>query len=116
LASIYFWQNRKNYAPTVWHPTWQILATWQISPPPRTYLRAEHERASLAHLASRAYLSGALRSLSGALRSFSGFLLILPSPNGKLLKKVYFSLVINLSKLPNHDICQVNFSKLLEML
>jgi estrone sulfotransferase len=32
LASIYFWQNRKNCAPTVWHPTWQILATWQISP------------------------------------------------------------------------------------
>jgi hypothetical protein len=32
LSSIYFWQNRKNCAPIVWHPTWQILATWQISP------------------------------------------------------------------------------------
>jgi hypothetical protein len=32
LASIYFWQNRKNYAPTVWHLTWQILTTWQIFP------------------------------------------------------------------------------------
>jgi hypothetical protein len=32
LVSIYFWQNRKNCAPTVWYPTWQILATWQISP------------------------------------------------------------------------------------
>jgi hypothetical protein len=27
-----------------------------------------------------------------------------------------FSLVIYFSKLPNHDICQVNFGKLLEML
>jgi hypothetical protein len=27
-----------------------------------------------------------------------------------------FSLAIYFSKLPNHDICQVNFGKLLEML
>jgi hypothetical protein len=34
-------------------------------PSPRAYLRAERERASLVHPASRAYLSGALRFLAG---------------------------------------------------
>jgi hypothetical protein len=34
-------------------------------PLPRAYLRAERKRASLAHPASRAYLSGALRFLAG---------------------------------------------------
>jgi hypothetical protein len=34
-------------------------------PPPRAYLRAEREHAWLAHPASRAYLSGALRFLAG---------------------------------------------------
>ena len=31
-------------------------------------------------------------------------------------KESIFSLAIYFRKLPNHDICQVNFSKLLEML
>jgi hypothetical protein len=61
LASIYFWQNRKNCAPTVWHPTWQILATWQISPL-HAYICA---LSASAHPASRANLSGALRFLAG---------------------------------------------------
>jgi hypothetical protein len=54
--------------------------------------------------------------LSGAVRSLSGPLLILPSPNDKLLRETIFSLAIYFSMLPNHDICQVNFGKLLEML
>jgi hypothetical protein len=109
LTSIYFWQNRKNCAPTVWHPTWQI-------PPPRAYLRAERERASLAHPASRAYLSGALRFLAGLFVRLAGLFLFYQVQMANSWREYIFSLVIYLSKLPNHDICQVNFNKLLEML
>jgi uncharacterized membrane protein YphA (DoxX/SURF4 family) len=44
-------------------------------PPPRAYLRAERERASLAHLASRVYLSGALCFLAGLFVRLAGLFL-----------------------------------------
>jgi len=29
LPFLFFWKNTKNMPPTVWHSTWQILATWK---------------------------------------------------------------------------------------
>jgi hypothetical protein len=92
-------------------------------PPPRAYLRAERERASLVHPASRAYLSGALRFLTGLFVCLAGLFVRLAGlflfyqvQMANSWRESIFSLVIYLSKLPNHDICQVNFGKLLEML
>jgi hypothetical protein len=85
-------------------------------PPPRAYLRAERERASLTHPASRAYLSGALRFLAGLFVRLAGLFLFDQVQMANSRRESIFSLVIYFSKLPNHDICQVNFSKLLEML
>jgi hypothetical protein len=33
LASIYFWQNEKNWLPTVWQINLAKIETWQNSPP-----------------------------------------------------------------------------------
>jgi hypothetical protein len=44
-------------------------------PPPRAYLRAEHEHALLVHPASRAYLSEALRFLVGLFVRLAGLFL-----------------------------------------
>jgi hypothetical protein len=71
-------------------------------PPPRAYLRAECERASLAHPASRAYLSGALRFLAG-------LFLFYQVQMANSWRESIFSLAIYFIKLPNHDICQRNF-------
>jgi hypothetical protein len=85
-------------------------------PPPRAYLRAERKRASLAHPASRAYLRGALRFLAGLFVRLAGLFVFYQVQIANSWRGYIFSLVIYLSKLPNHDICQVNFGKLLEML
>jgi hypothetical protein len=85
-------------------------------PPPRVYLRAERERASLAHPASCAYLSGALRFLAGFFVRLAGLFLFYQVQMTNSWRETIFSLAIYFSNLPNHDICQVNFGKLLEML
>jgi hypothetical protein len=85
-------------------------------PPPRAYLRAERECASLAHPASRAYLSGALRFLAGLFVRLAGLFLFYQVQMANSWRESIFLLAIYFSKLPNHDICQVNFGKLLEML
>jgi hypothetical protein len=85
-------------------------------PPPRAYLRAERERTSLVHPASCAYLSGALRFLAGLFVCLAGLFLFYQVQMTNSWRESIFSLAIYFSKLPNHDICQVNFGKLLEMI
>jgi hypothetical protein len=94
------------------HPTWQILATWQISP-----LHAHICALSAsAHPASRANLSGALRFLTGLFVRLAGLFLFYQVQMANSWRESIFLLAIHFSELPNHDICQVNFGKLLEML
>jgi hypothetical protein len=85
-------------------------------PPPRAYLRAEREHASLAHPASRAYLSGALRFLAGLFVRLAGLFLFYQVQMANSWRESIFSLAIYFSKLSNQDICQVNFGKLLDMM
>jgi hypothetical protein len=109
LSSIYFWQNRKKMCSNSLASNLANFSNLANLTPPRAYLRAERERASLAHPASHAYLSGALRLLTGL------FLFYQVQMTNSWRESI-FSLAIYFSKLPNHDICQVNFGKLLEML
>jgi hypothetical protein len=121
LASIYFWQNRKNCVPTVWYPTWQILATWQIFPLTRIFARWARARIACASGFScifkrgSSFLSGALCFLAGLFVRLAGLFLFYQVQMANSWRESIFLLTIYFSKLPNHDICQVNFGKLLKM-
>jgi hypothetical protein len=88
-------------------------------PPPRAYLRAEHERASgftCKFKWGSSFLSGALRFLMGLFVHLTDLFLFYQVQMANSWRESIFSLAIYFSELPNHDICQVNFGKLLEML
>jgi hypothetical protein len=87
--------------------------------PSRAYLRSEHERASgftCKFKQGSSFLSGALRFLTGLFVRLAGLFLFYQVQMANSWRESIFSLAIYFSELPNHDICQVNFGKLLEML
>jgi hypothetical protein len=88
-------------------------------PPPRAYLRAERKRASgftYKFKRGSSFLSGALRFLTGLFVRLAGLFLFYLVQMANSRRKSIFLLAIYFSDLSNHDICQVNFDKLLKML
>jgi hypothetical protein len=75
LTSIYFLAKQKKLYSNSLTSNLANFSNLANLPPPRAYLRAERERVSLAHLASRAYLSGALRFLAGLFVRLAGLFL-----------------------------------------
>jgi hypothetical protein len=87
--------------------------------PPHAYLRAERERASgftCKFKRGSSFLSGALRFLTGLFVCLAGLFLFYQVQMVNSWRESIFLLAIYFSELPNHNICQVNFGKLLEML
>jgi hypothetical protein len=88
-------------------------------PPPHAYLRAERERSSGITCKFKwgsSFLSGALRFLTGLLVCLAGLFLFYQVQMANSWRESIFSLAIYFNELLNHDICQVNFGKLLEIL
>jgi hypothetical protein len=128
-----FLEHLQEFAKSTWHPSiigktekivlqqFGILNFSNLAnlPPPRAYLRAERERASgftCKFKRDSSFLSGALRFLTGLFVRLADLFLFYQVQMTNSWKESIFSLVIYFTELPNHDICQVNFDKLLEML
>jgi hypothetical protein len=107
LASIYFWQNRKKLCSN--SLTFNLTNFSNLANPP---LHA-HICALSAHPASRANLSGALRFLTELFVRLADLFLFYQVQMANSWRESIFLLAIYFSELLNHDICQVNFGKLL---
>jgi hypothetical protein len=119
LASIYFLAKEKKLCSNSLASNLVNFSNLANLSPPRVYLRAEHERASgftCKFKWSSSFFSGALRFLTGLFVRLTDLFLFYQVQMANSWRESIFSLAIYFSELPNHDICQVNFGKLLEML
>jgi hypothetical protein len=110
-ASIYFWQNRKKLCSNRLASNLVNFSNLTKLPSPRVYLRAERERAS----GFTCKFKRGSSFLNGLFVRLAGLFLFYQVQMTNSWRESIFSLVIYFSELPNHDICQVNFDKLLEM-